>query len=155
MPGGDKAEGEGGNKIHWRAPGSKSRIKFLQKKTNWSLASQVVGSQFINYCKQQEIPSFVVSDLFFHYRWSIHCSSNKLILKKKCKTCFFQFLLQEDLGEAAWDERRWRRHYRVHPWPKVHDFSLIHEPRFMTFHDPRSMTSSHQSESRQTSHLIV
>ena len=28
---------------------------------------QVVGNQLIHFCKHQEIPSFVVSDLFYHY----------------------------------------------------------------------------------------
>ena len=28
---------------------------------------QIVGNHFIHYCKQDEVASFVVADLFFHY----------------------------------------------------------------------------------------
>ena len=76
LPRGDKAEGEGGNKGHRCTSGDTNIIKYhsprgasgkTQPSNCW--ISQVVGNQFINYCKQQEIPSFVVSDLFFHYRF--------------------------------------------------------------------------------------
>ena len=32
-----------------------------------SEALQVVGNQLVHFCKQQEIPSFLVSDLVSHY----------------------------------------------------------------------------------------
>ena len=77
LPRGDKTKGEGGNKGHRCTSGFNcntdiinhtSKEELLRKPSNCWI-SQVVGNQFINYCKQQEIPSFVVSDLFFHYRF--------------------------------------------------------------------------------------